>query len=60
MGINEKFANILGAVHHDELLYLFRVPVMTPSFKETDPENLIIERLIGWWANFAETGLENS
>lgn len=47
-----------GAVHHDELLYLLRVPVMTPPFKQTDPENTIIEQLTGWWANFAETGLE--
>lgn len=56
------FKNILrialGAVHHDELLYLLRVPVMTPPFTKTDPENTIIDQLTGWWANFAETGLE--
>ncbi|KAJ6643532.1 Juvenile hormone esterase [Pseudolycoriella hygida] len=45
-----------GAVHHDELLYLFRVPFMTPPFNKTDPENQIIEELTGWWANFAQTG----
>lgn len=49
-------AFVSGAVHHDELLYLFRVPVMTPPFNKTDPENSIIENLTGWWANFAETG----
>lgn len=49
-------AFVSGAVHHDELLYLFRVPIMTPPFNKTDPENLIIENLTGWWTNFAETG----
>lgn len=49
--------NISGAVHHDELLYLLRVPIMTPAFAKTDPENTIIDQLTGWWANFAETGL---
>lgn len=45
-----------GAVHHDDLLYLFRVPVMTPMFNKTDPENPIVENMTGWWTNFASTG----
>lgn len=47
----------LGAVHHDDLLYLFYVPLMIPEmFKESDPENVIVERLTGLWANFATNG----
>lgn len=56
---SEKIGNVQGAVHHDELLYLLRVPVMTPPFKVTDPENTIINQLTGWWTNFAQTGLVN-
>ncbi|EDV93633.1 juvenile hormone esterase [Drosophila grimshawi] len=45
-----------GAVHHDELLYLFHVPILTPLFNQTDPENLIIERLTRMWTEFARKG----
>lgn len=43
-------------MHHDELLYLFHVPVRTPLFSETDPENKIIERLTRMWTEFAKRG----
>ncbi|XP_011208510.2 bile salt-activated lipase [Bactrocera dorsalis] len=50
---------VYGAVHHDELLYLFHVPVMTPLFKKTDPENVVIENLTRMWAEFAKNGDPN-
>ncbi|XP_002000246.2 juvenile hormone esterase [Drosophila mojavensis] len=49
-----------GAVHHDELLYLFQVPLIAPAFKESDPENLLIERLTRLWVEFARKGDPNS
>lgn len=45
-----------GAVHHDELLYLFQVPIVAPAFKKSDPENLLIERLTRMWTEFARKG----
>ncbi|XP_064554514.1 juvenile hormone esterase [Drosophila montana] len=45
-----------GAVHHDELLYLFHVPILTPLLKQSDPENLLIERLTRMWTEFARKG----
>lgn len=41
-------------MHHDELLYLFYVPLMTPMFGKTDPENATIERLTRMWYEFAQ------
>lgn len=40
-------------MHHDELSYLFNLPFLTPQFKESDPENDIIERLTRFWFEFA-------
>ena len=54
--ISYVISNLIGAVHHDDLLYLFRVPVMLPMFNQTDPENVIVESMTGWWTNFAATG----
>lgn len=45
-----------GAVHHDDLLYLFVVPSVAKMFKITDPENLHVERLTRMWASFALRG----
>ncbi|XP_075162677.1 juvenile hormone esterase-like [Haematobia irritans] len=51
----------LGAMHHDELLYLFYVPLMTPMFTKTDQENNTIERLTRMWYEFAKkSNPENS
>ncbi|KAM7359455.1 uncharacterized protein ACRADG_012788 [Cochliomyia hominivorax] len=49
-----------GAVHHDELLYLLNLPLQTPLFKKTDPENDIIERLTRLWFEFAKKGNPNN
>ncbi|XP_054081120.1 juvenile hormone esterase [Zeugodacus cucurbitae] len=51
---------VYGAVHHDELLYLLHVPVKTPLFKKTDPENGVIENLTRMWSQFARTGDPNN
>uniref|UniRef100_A0A1A9WY03 Carboxylic ester hydrolase n=1 Tax=Glossina brevipalpis TaxID=37001 RepID=A0A1A9WY03_9MUSC len=48
-----------GAMHHDELFYLFYVPIRTPLFSETDHENEIIERLTRMWSEFAKKGNPN-
>lgn len=45
-----------GAVHHDDLLYLFAVPSVAKMFKITDPENLHVERFTRMWASFALRG----
>uniref|UniRef100_A0A1I8PSZ6 Carboxylic ester hydrolase n=1 Tax=Stomoxys calcitrans TaxID=35570 RepID=A0A1I8PSZ6_STOCA len=50
----------LGAMHHDELLYLFYVPLMTPMFGKTDPENATIERLTRMWYEFAQKSNPNN
>lgn len=47
---------ILGAVHMDETLYLFKRPAFAPMFKSTDPENTIIEQLTRLLYTFALTG----
>ncbi|ALC45678.1 CG4757 [Drosophila busckii] len=46
----------VGAVHHDELLYLFHVKLLTPLFKPSDPEHLLIERMTRMWVQFASNG----
>ncbi|KAH8292127.1 hypothetical protein KR054_006004 [Drosophila jambulina] len=46
----------MGPVHHDELLYLFHVGLVSPLLKQEDPENFIIERLTRMWMEFAEKG----
>lgn len=50
------FVTTAGTVHHDDLLYLFAVPVLAPQFKDTDPENLQVERMTRMWTNFAHSG----
>lgn len=48
-----------GAVHHDDLLYLFAVPSVAKMFKITDPENLHVERFTRMWASFALRGYKH-
>ncbi|KAM7362757.1 juvenile hormone esterase-like [Cochliomyia hominivorax] len=43
----------MGAVDHDDLLYLFYTAALTPMFKKSDPENEMIERLTRLWFEFA-------
>nr|XP_017032166.1 juvenile hormone esterase isoform X2 [Drosophila kikkawai] len=46
----------MGPVHHDELLYLFHVGLISPLLKREDPENFIIERMTRMWMEFAKKG----
>lgn len=45
-------------MHHDELWYLFYVPLATPMFSPADPENNTVERLTRIWQEFALKGYE--
>ncbi|XP_065371731.1 juvenile hormone esterase-like [Calliphora vicina] len=58
--VNPDTNQTLGAVHHDELLYLLNLPLLTPQFKKNDPENVIIERLTRFWFEFAKKGDPNN
>ncbi|XP_055595421.1 juvenile hormone esterase-like [Uranotaenia lowii] len=49
-----------GAVHHDDLLYLFSIPPRAPIFNATDPEDLIVRHMTGMWVAFAKTGDPNN
>lgn len=40
-------------MHHDELLYLLNIPLLTPLVQRNDPENLIVEELTRMWFEFA-------
>lgn len=47
---------ITGAVHHDELLYLFVNSKKAPLFTELDQENRIVEHLTRFITKFALDG----
>ncbi|XP_013110450.2 carboxylic ester hydrolase [Stomoxys calcitrans] len=49
-----------GAMHHDELLYLLNLPLLTPMFGASDPENPTVERLTRMWYEFAKKGDPNN
>ncbi|XP_065371728.1 juvenile hormone esterase-like [Calliphora vicina] len=57
---NPETNQTLGAMHHDELLYILNVPFRTPQFKPTDPENDTIERLTRFWFEFAQKSDPNN
>lgn len=44
-----------GVVHHDDLLYLFRVSLF-PDFPTDSDALKIVERMTRIWANFAKSG----
>ncbi|XP_071451495.1 juvenile hormone esterase-like [Hetaerina americana] len=44
-----------GAVHHDDLIYLFSSTIF-PFIEDDFPEALVSKRHIRMWANFARTG----
>ncbi|GAB0094319.1 Carboxylic ester hydrolase [Sergentomyia squamirostris] len=49
-----------GVVHHDDLLYLFGIPLVAPKlFTLSDPENLNVERMTRMWTTFAAKGNPN-
>lgn len=45
-----------GAVHHDDLLYLFVAPDVAPMFTVNDTEHLQVERMTRMWSTFALKG----
>lgn len=45
-----------GAVHHDELIYIFPNLKKAPLFTENDPEYTMVQRLTGFLINFAKNG----
>ncbi|XP_058796122.1 uncharacterized protein LOC131666989 [Phymastichus coffea] len=44
-----------GVVHHDDLLYIFRVSFF-PEFDKNSAEIRTVERMTAIWSNFAKTG----
>lgn len=47
--------NFTGVVHHDELIYIFRVSYF-PEFEPNTPEITALERWTTLWSHFASTG----
>ncbi|KAF5277163.1 hypothetical protein FQR65_LT03869 [Abscondita terminalis] len=45
-----------GVVHHDDLIYLFRVQDLFPKFTTSDPEYKMVRKLTTIITNFARTG----
>lgn len=45
-----------GAVHHDDLLYLFVNPKKALKFIENDPEYVMMQRLTRFVEKFARDG----
>ncbi|XP_045478007.1 uncharacterized protein LOC123683151 [Harmonia axyridis] len=45
-----------GAVHQDDLIYLFQNADTFPKFTEKDPETKMVDRWTSVWADFAKTG----
>ncbi|KAK9883519.1 hypothetical protein WA026_001695 [Henosepilachna vigintioctopunctata] len=45
-----------GAVHHDDLIYMFFISTLFPKFEKSDPEFRIVQKLTTMWSNFARTG----
>uniref|UniRef100_A0A1A9WY11 Carboxylic ester hydrolase n=1 Tax=Glossina brevipalpis TaxID=37001 RepID=A0A1A9WY11_9MUSC len=58
--VNPDTNETYGAMHHDELLYLLHMPIRTPLFTSTDPENDVIERLTRLWSEFAKKSNPNN
>ncbi|XP_055377342.1 juvenile hormone esterase [Condylostylus longicornis] len=48
-----------GAVHHDDLMYLFTQPSITSMFADDDPEYRMMQKMTRMWANFAYKGDPN-
>lgn len=49
--------SVVGAVHHDELIYLFYIGAIFPLFgKNSTPEVKMVSELTTMWANFAKFG----
>ncbi|KAJ2944879.1 hypothetical protein O0L34_g1768 [Tuta absoluta] len=49
----------VGAVHHDELIYVLSVPAVFPEIPLGTKDNEIVEKLVDIWYNFARFGNPN-
>ncbi|XP_044758909.1 uncharacterized protein LOC123316758 [Coccinella septempunctata] len=45
-----------GAVHHDDLIYLFYISALFPKFEKTDKDFQTVMKMTTLWSNFARTG----
>ncbi|KAK9692517.1 Carboxylesterase family [Popillia japonica] len=45
-----------GAVHHDDLIYLFYISNRFPYFNSNDPEWQTVNRMVKMWTNFVKSG----
>ncbi|XP_049801051.1 esterase E4-like [Schistocerca nitens] len=45
-----------GVVHHDDLIYLFYISVLFPSFTNADPEYPTVKKMTKMWSNFVTNG----
>nr|CAD7594782.1 unnamed protein product [Timema genevievae] len=45
-----------GVAHHDDLIYVFNISILFPSFQPGDQEIKTVERMTKLWANFIQTG----
>lgn len=50
---------ILGAVHHDDLQYIFYVSTLFPYIHKGDPEWSTVDKMVKIWSDFAYTGYQN-
>ncbi|KRT84620.1 esterase, partial [Oryctes borbonicus] len=46
----------VGAVHHDDLMYLFYMSTLFPYFTDNDPEWDTVNKLVKMWTSFVITG----
>lgn len=47
---------ILGPVHHDDLIYLFNISTLFPTIQKGDVDFRTVQKLTYMWSNFARTG----
>ncbi|TDG47048.1 hypothetical protein AWZ03_006485 [Drosophila navojoa] len=45
-----------GVVHCDDLIYLFRSPMLFPDFERNSTEARVVESLVGYFVHFAKFG----
>lgn len=50
----------LGVAHGDELQYMYVFSKIAREISKDDPENVMVEKMTSWWAQFAKTGNPNN
>ncbi|XP_035910508.1 esterase 6-like [Anopheles stephensi] len=46
-----------GIVHCDELIYIFRAPILFPDFRRNSPDAMVTKRITKLLVDFAQTGV---